>query len=89
MRQKQFSEEQIVAILKEADQEGTTVQSVCRAHAVSENTFYRWKRKYGGMSIADAKRLKELEKENARLKSLVANRDLEIDAMKEVLRKNS
>lgn len=89
MRQKQFSEEQIVAILKEADQEGATVQSVSRAHGISENSFYRWKRKYGGMSIADAKRLKELEKENARLKSLVANRDLEIDVMKEVLRKNS
>ena len=89
MRQKQFSEEQIVAMLKEADQEGATVQSVCRAHGISENSFYRWKRKYGGMSISDAKRLKELEKENARLKSLVANRDLEIDAMKEVLRKNS
>ena len=89
MRQKQFSEEQIVAMLKEADQEGATVQSVCRAHGICENSFYRWKRKYGGMSISDAKRLKELEKENARLKSLVANRDLEIDAMKEVLRKNS
>jgi putative transposase len=89
MRQKQFSEEQIVAILKEVDQAGATIQSVCRAHGISENTFYRWKRKYGGMGVSDAKRLKELEKENARLKNLVANRDLEIDAMKEVLRKNS
>lgn len=89
MRQKQFSEEQIVGILKEADQAGSTIQSVCRAHGISENTFYRWKRKYGGMGVSDARRLKELEKENARLKNLVANRDLEIDAMKEVLRKNS
>lgn len=89
MRRKRFREEQIIAILKEADQPGTTAQQVCRAHGVSENTFYRWKRKFAGMGVADAKRLRELEKENARLKTIVANRDLEIDAIKELLRKNS
>jgi putative transposase len=89
MRRKRFREEQIIAILKEADQPGTTVQQVCRAHGISENTFYRWKKKFAGMSVADAKRLRELEKENARLKTIVANRDLEIDAIKELLRKNS
>jgi putative transposase len=89
MRRKRFREEQIIAILKEADQPGVTAQQVCRAHGVSENTFYRWKKKFAGMGVADAKRLRELEKENARLKTLVANRDLEIDAIKELLRKNS
>ena len=89
MRQKRFSEEQIIGILKEADQAGATIQQVCRAHGVSENTFYRWKRKYAGMTVADAKRLRELEKENSRLNNIVANRDLEIDAIKELLRKNS
>lgn len=87
MKQKRFSEEQIIEILKEAEKDGATITDVCRAHGVSENSFYRWKRKYGGMTVADAKRLRELEKENARLKKIVANRDLEIDAMKELLRK--
>ena len=89
MRQKRFSEEQIIGILKEADQAGATIQQVCRAQGVSENTFYRWKRKFSGMTVADAKRLRELEKENSRLKTIVANRDLEIEAIKELLRKNS
>ena len=88
MKQKRFSEEQIIQILKEAEKEGATINEVCRAHGVSENSFYRWKKKYSGMTVADAKRLRELEKENARLKNIVANRDLEIDAMKELLRKN-
>jgi putative transposase len=89
MRRKRFREEQIIGILKEADQPGGTAPQICRAHGVSENTFYRWKKKFAGMGVADAKRLRELEKENARLKTLVANRDLEIDAIKELLRKNS
>jgi putative transposase len=89
MRRKRFREEQIIALLKEADQPGVTAPQVCRAHGASENTFYRWKKKSAGMGVADAKRLRELEKENARLKTLIANRDLEIDAIKELLRKNS
>jgi putative transposase len=60
---------------------------VCRAHSISENTFYKWRQKYGGLEVSEARRLRELEKENARLKRLLAERDIEIDAMKEVLAK--
>ncbi|MCA1617214.1 MAG: transposase, partial [Acidobacteria bacterium] len=64
-----------------------TIGAVCRAHSISENTFYKWRQKYGGLEVADVRRLRELEKENARLKRLLAERDIEIDAMKEVLAK--
>jgi len=59
-----------------------------RRHGISEQTFYRWRRKFGGLEVSEAKRLRELERENARLKRLVAERDLEIDAMKELVSKN-
>jgi len=61
---------------------------VCKEYGISEQTWYRWKSKYGQMDVAEVRRLRELEKENARLKRLVAERDLEIDAMKEVLKGN-
>ena len=64
-----------------------SIQALCRQHNVSEVTFYRWRKKYGGMSVPEAQRLKELEKENARLKRLLAERDLELDAVKELLAK--
>lgn len=89
MKKKRFSEERIVAILQEGERGEATVAELCKRNGVSEQSFYRWKRKYGGMETADVKRLRELEKENARLKRIVAERDLEIDAMKEVLEKNS
>jgi putative transposase len=89
MKRKRFSPEQIVTILKAAEREGTTVADVCRAQAISEPTFYRWRKIYGGMGVPEVRRLRQLEEENGRLKRLVAERDLEIDAMKEVLRKNS
>ena len=89
MKQKRFREEQIVRILKEAETGQMPIVEICRKHAISEFTFYRWRRKYQGLSISEAKRLRELEKENVRLKQLLANRDLEIDAIREVLRKNS
>lgn len=89
MKKKRFSEERIVAILQEGERGEATVAELCKRHGVSEQSFYRWKRKYGGMETADVKRLRELEKENARLKRIVAERDLEIDAMKEVLAKNA
>ena len=89
MKQKRFSEEQIVRILKEAETGQMPIVEICRKHAISEFTFYRWRRKYRGLSISKARRLRVLEKENVCLKQLVANRDLEIDAIREVLRKNS
>ena len=88
MKRKRFSEERIVGILREAEQGAVTVAELCKAHGVSEQSFYRWKKKSGSMETADVKRLRELEKADARLKRIVAERDLEIDAMKEVMAKN-
>ena len=87
MKRKRFSEEQIIGILQQAGEGGQSIGDVCRAHGVSENTFYRWRRKFGGLSVPEARRLRGLEKENSRLKRIVAERDLEIDAMKELLSK--
>lgn len=88
MKRKRFTEEQIVQVLKEAEPGTVPITEICRRHGISEYSFYRWRRKYQGLTISEAKRYRELERENARLKRLVANRDLEIDAMKELLRKN-
>ena len=88
MKRKRFSEEQIVRILAEADRPGKTVADVCRQHGVSENTFYRWRKQFNGLSVADVRAMRQLAQENARLKKLLAERDLEIDALKEVLAKN-
>ena len=71
MKGKMHSTEEIIRILQQANG-GDTAQSVCREHNISEQTFYRWKKKYGDMELADAKRLKELEKENAELKKMLA-----------------
>lgn len=87
MKQSKFTEEQIISILREAEKGERTIGAVCRAHSISENTFYKWRQKYGGIEVSEARRLRELEKENARLKRLLAERDIEIDAMKEVLAK--
>jgi putative transposase len=87
MKQSKFSEEQIITILREAEKGEQAIGAVCRAHSISENTFYKWRQKYGGIEVSEARRLRELEKENARLKRLLAERDIEIDAMKEVLAK--
>lgn len=84
---KRFSEEQIVGILREGQTGQKTVEELCRAHGIAQPTYYVWKRKYGSMAEPDVKRLKELEKENARLKRLLAERDLEVDVMKEFLEK--
>ena len=83
---KRFREEQIIKILREAEQ-SDSIREVCRRHSVTEQTFYRWRRKFAGMEAADIRRLRQLEQENSRLKRLLAERDLEIDAMKEVLSK--
>jgi putative transposase len=84
---KRFTEEQIVAVLREGQSGAKTVEELCRAHGVSQPTYYAWKRKYGSMAEPDVKRLRELEKENARLKRLLAERDVEIDVIKEFLQK--
>jgi transposase-like protein len=73
-----FTEEQIIGILKEAEA-GLKVKDLCRQHNVTEQTYYRWKSKYGGMSVSEMRRLKELESENARLKKIVAEKELHID----------
>ena len=86
MKGKRYSEEQIIRILREAEA-GKTVAQVCREHGVSEYSFYRWRKKYGGMDVSEARRLRELEAENARLKRIVAQQALDNDAMKELLRK--
>lgn len=87
MKRGQFSQEQIVAILHQAEKGETTIQALCREHGITEATFYRWRKVYGGMTVSEAHRLKELERENARLKRLLAERDLAIDALQEYLQK--
>jgi putative transposase len=83
---KRFSEEQIIGFLKEADK-GVPVKELCRKHGFSDASFYLWRGKYGGMELSDAKRLKSLEIENARLKKLLAESMLENEVTKEALRK--
>ena len=83
---KRFSEEQIIGFLKEADQ-GLPVKELCRKRGFSEASFYLWRSKYGGMNVSDAKRLKALEAENAKLKKLLAESLLENEVTKEALRK--
>lgn len=87
MKKSRFSEEQIVRILNEVSS-GKSVREVCRAHGVSENSYYVWKRRYGGMDTEDVRRLKELEAENAALKRIVANQAIELEATGKLLRKN-
>jgi len=81
MKESAFTEEQILRILHEAEKDEKTIGSLCREEGITETTFYRWRRRYGGMTVSEAGRLKDLEKENARLKRLLAERDLEIDAL--------
>jgi putative transposase len=85
MKKTRFSEEQIIGFLREADA-GLAVKELCRKHGFSEASYYGWKAKFGGMNVSEAQRLKSLEAENAKLKKLLANSMLEIDAMREVLR---
>ena len=87
MKMSTFTEEQIVQILHEAEVGDQTIGSVCRSHGISENTFYKWRKKYGGVDVAAIKRLRELEQENVRLKRILAERELELDVIKEVLAK--
>lgn len=83
---KRYSEEQIIGFLREGDK-GIAVKELCRRHGFSEASYYAWKAKYGGMDVSDAKRLKALEIENARLKKLLAESVLENELSREALRK--
>lgn len=86
MKKTRFTESQIVTILKQQES-GISVKDLCREHGISDATFYNWKAKYGGMELSELRRAKDLEEENARLKRIVANLTLEIDAVKYVLEK--
>lgn len=83
---KRFTEEQIIGFLREAEA-GLPVKDLCRRHGFSEGSYYLWKSKFGGMSVSEAKRLRELETENARLKKLLAEAMLENEVTREALRK--
>lgn len=88
MKKSKFSEEQIVKILQEAASGQKTQAQVCRDNGVNVNTFYIWKRKYAGLQTDDLRQLRDLERENAQLKRLLAERDMEIDAVRALFRKN-
>lgn len=84
MKAKRFSEEQIIAVLRESEA-GAKTKDLCRRHGVSEATFYNWKAKYGGMTVSEARRLKDLEAENSKLKRLLADAELNKSALKDLL----
>jgi putative transposase len=84
MKRKRFTEEQIIAVLKEAEA-GAKVMDLCRKHGISDATFYNWKAKYAGMTVAELRRLRELETENTKLKRIVADQALDIVALKDLL----
>ncbi|MGB7302571.1 MAG: transposase [Burkholderiaceae bacterium] len=83
MKGKRFTEEQIIRILQEAES-GVAIADLCRKHNCSEQSFYRWKAKFGGMDVSEAKRLKDLERENAELKKIVADQTLDIRMLKDI-----
>jgi putative transposase len=87
MKKSRFSEAQMIGVLREQEA-GAATEDVCRRHGISQQTFYRWKSKYGGMEISDAQKLKALEDENRRLKRLLAESMLDVSALKDLLGKN-
>jgi putative transposase len=84
MKSKRFTEEQIIGVLKEGEA-GAKTKELCRKYGISEQTFYNWKAKYGGMTVSEARRLRELEAENAKLKKLLAEAELDKSALKDLL----
>lgn len=87
MKKKTFTDEQIVGILRGFEQDGKTIKEYCREKDVSEGTFYKWRNRFGTMEVNEVREYRQLQQENARLKRLLAERDLEIDVMKEVIAK--
>ena len=88
MKRSRFTQDQIIGILKE-HQAGATAADLCRRHGISDATFYTWRSKYGGMEVSEARRLKALEEENAKLKRLLAESVMDVSTLKELLAKNS
>ena len=87
MKKVRYSEEQIIGVLREAEA-GMSITELCRKYGISDATYYNWKAKYGGMTVSDAKKLKQLEDENSRLKHIVADLTLDNQALKAVISKN-
>ena len=87
MKRTRFTEEQIIGVLKE-HQAGLSASELCRKHGISDATFYNWRSKYGGMEVSEAKRLKQLEDENAKLKRLLAEQMMDVATLREMLGKN-
>lgn len=88
MKRQQHTEEAIIQVLNEA-QAGASIDDLCRRHGISQATYYKWKHKYGGMDVSDARRLRLLEEENRKLKKLVADQALDMMVLKELLSKKS
>lgn len=84
---KRFSEEQVIGVLREAEADGAVIREVCRRHNITEQTFFRWRNKFGGMSVPEARRLKDLESENAKLKKLLAEQLLVTEGLREIVAK--
>jgi putative transposase len=87
MRTSKFTEEQIVGLLREAEKGEQTLEALCRARGITVQTYYRWRKKYGGIEVSDVGHMRQLEKENSQLKRLLAERELDIAALKTILRK--
>jgi putative transposase len=86
VKKSRLTEAQIVAILREAEKGEMPINELCRVHGVAESAFYRWRKRYDDLGVSEVRRLRELEAENTRLKRLLAERDLELDVIREVLR---